>query len=382
MKGKVKVLFVVSEFYQAGAQRFTYEMDKAIDKDMVDLNILCLLPLGHNPAWEDHYFNKHIELGTKIFFLNDIAKPFIPTFKQRIDRKIFNKPFPQEHDGLNNFLDSYDVILFNGEYNYPILARKLTPAVKAKVLISINISKHQKHDNYVHYDKSEPYYFVSGFKDDEIKYELSEFSHYNHFYLPLSIQIEESGRQWSYRPTDAPKIGIFTRLTYTKPLDPFIYAFHTLLNDMPHAELHIFGTGDPQKEGVMKYLKHLGMLDKVKFRGHQENLKETAIKEKLNLVWFHGYYGEPGGFAGFDICSLGLPQLFWNFGDPTDNNVEVFPMYNNINAFAQRTIKVLQNEEEANKLSLSQYEYIREVRNIRKSISGLEALFLTFKSAK
>jgi glycosyltransferase involved in cell wall biosynthesis len=379
MKGKVKVLFVVSEFYQAGAQRFTYEMDRVINKDVFALDILSLQPLGSNPAWEDHYFNLHTEIGTKIFFLNDIERPFVPTIKQRAERKLLNKPFPHQHHALHSFMDCYNVIMFIGEYSYPILAGKMTPKLRAKSLINMHNTKHQKFDNYKDYDKTQPYHFVSGFRDDEIVFELSEFSNYKHTFLPLSIPVNGVDRKWSFAKTDKPKIGVFTRITYTKPLDPFIYAFHTLLDYVPGAELHIFGTGDPQKEGVAKYVKHLDLRDKVKFRGHQKDIKETAINEKLNVVWFHGFHGIPGGFAGFDICSIGVPQLFWNFGNTSDSHLEAFPMYTNITALAQKTKEVLENEEEANKLSLGQYEYIVEMRNIRKFISNLESVFLTFK---
>ncbi|MBS1684568.1 MAG: glycosyltransferase [Bacteroidetes bacterium] len=379
MKGKVKVLFVVSEFYQAGAQRFTYEMDSCINKDLFELDMLCLLPLGHNPEWEDYYYNKHIELGTKVFFLDDIARPFIPTLSQRIRRKLLNAPFPHEHSALHSFLDSYDVLFFVGEYTYPILARKMTQRQKDKSLINLHNSTFQKPENYKDYDKSTIYHFVSGFKDDEIKIELTEFKDFRHTFLPLSINLSDGGRQWHFHKTDAPKIGVFTRLTYTKPLDPFIYAFHVLLDRVPNAELHIFGTGDPQKEGISKYIRHLGLKDKVKFRGHQKDLKKTAIDEKLNVVWFHGFYGIPGGFAGFDICSIGLPQLFWDFSHTAEKGMEEFPMYTNINAFAARTVDILQNEVEADKLSLAQYQYIQEMRNVKKWITNLEELFLTFR---
>ncbi|MBS1593554.1 MAG: glycosyltransferase [Bacteroidetes bacterium] len=379
MKGKVRVLFVVSEFYQAGAQRFTYELDKSINKDFFDLDMLSLLPLGHNPEWEDYYFNRHVELGTKVFFLDDLSTPYVPTLAQRIKRKVLNVPFPDQHAGLHSFLDSYDVLYFVGEYTYPILARKMTQRQKDKSLINLHNTIFQKPENYKDYDKNVVHHFVSGFRDDEVAIELAAFKEYKHTFLPLSINLDDHGRLWHFHKSDTPKIGVFTRLTYTKPLDPFIYAFHTLLERVPDAELHIFGTGDPEKEGIYKYIRHLGLKDKVKFRGHQKDLKKTAIDEKLNIVWFHGFYGIPGGFAGFDICSIGVPQLFWDFSQMSGKGMEEFPMYSNINAFAARTVDILQDEEEANKISMAQYQYIQEMRNVKKWVPNLEQLLLTYK---
>ncbi len=379
MKDKVKVLFIVSEFYQAGAQRFTYELDRAIDKNHFEVNILSLLPLGHNANWEDHYFTKHVELGTKVFFLSDIDKPFIPDWSQRIKKKLLNVPFPDRYEALNTFLDAYDVLYFVGEYNYPELEGKMTPAVRAKCLINIHNSIIQNPANYARYDKSQTYHFVSGFRENEIKSELSVFENFHHTFLPLSINLDDHGKLWSFHDTDKPRIGIFTRLTFSKPIDPFIYTFHILLERLPGAELHIFGNGDPEKEGISKYIRHLGLTGKVKFHGHQKDMKATAMKEKLNLVWFHGYYGIPGGFAGFDICSIGLPQLFWDFSH-SDAGVDTeFPMYNNIVAFADRTVRVLQDAQEAEKLSLAQYQYIQEYKNIQRWVGSLEKLFRSFK---
>ena len=39
---KIKLLFVVYDFYQAGAQRFVYEIDKALDRNKFQIEILCL----------------------------------------------------------------------------------------------------------------------------------------------------------------------------------------------------------------------------------------------------------------------------------------------------------------------------------------------------
>ena len=39
---KTKILFVVAGFYRAGAERFAYEIDRALDKNKFELTILSL----------------------------------------------------------------------------------------------------------------------------------------------------------------------------------------------------------------------------------------------------------------------------------------------------------------------------------------------------
>jgi hypothetical protein len=68
MADKVKVLLIVTDFYQAGTERFTYELDRAIDKSKFEVQILSLLPLNNSPQWKDYYYEKHLELGNKNIF--------------------------------------------------------------------------------------------------------------------------------------------------------------------------------------------------------------------------------------------------------------------------------------------------------------------------
>ena len=118
MKDKVKVLFVVSEFWQAGTQRFTFELDRALDKKRFDVSILSILPLTTNEYFGDYYYDKHLALESTIYFLQDLDILIKPTLKQRIYRKFFGKSLPNEHQSLIKFLESYDVISVMGEYNY------------------------------------------------------------------------------------------------------------------------------------------------------------------------------------------------------------------------------------------------------------------------
>lgn len=64
---KIKILFVVAGFYRAGAERFAYEIDKALDKEKFELTIFCLERQNKmSPLWKDRYYeNLHRELGTK-----------------------------------------------------------------------------------------------------------------------------------------------------------------------------------------------------------------------------------------------------------------------------------------------------------------------------
>jgi hypothetical protein len=105
MENKIKVLFVVSEFYQAGTQRFTFELDSALNKKHFEVNILSILPLGNNTLFSDHYYSKHLSLGSNIYFWNDVDILNRPTFKQRISRKFFGKNLPNERQLIISFFE-------------------------------------------------------------------------------------------------------------------------------------------------------------------------------------------------------------------------------------------------------------------------------------
>jgi hypothetical protein len=72
MKDKVKVLFIVSEFWQGGAQRYIYEIEKNIDKNRFDITILSLRDLGSNMNWDDFYYEHYQQQGTPVYFFNEI----------------------------------------------------------------------------------------------------------------------------------------------------------------------------------------------------------------------------------------------------------------------------------------------------------------------
>ena len=176
------------------------------------------------------------------------------------------------------------------------------------------------------------------------------------------------------------KIGIFTRLDKYKPLDPFFYSFQLLLERLPNAELHIFGGGDPDKEGMTRYIKNLGISDSVFFRGHQESILETVINEKINLSWFQGHNNnKPGGYAGFDICTTGTPLVCWDFMEkPIDSYNEVYPHYKSITQFTAKSYELLTNVQSAETLSMLQFNDISLSRNVSEHISTLYHIYEKF----
>ena len=376
MESRTKILFIVSEFYQSGANRYTYEIDKSIDKSKIDLQILSWHPLNNSEIWDDHYYSKHQLLGTLIFFENEINQLSVPTIKERLAKKLFNKPLPHERKKFHDFLANYSKIVVIGEYLYPFVARFLDEAELKKTYISVHNSIFQHKENYDRYEKKQFYQFISCFKDGMYQNELQDFENYSHVFFPLSIAAENNVFKTQYKLTEPIKIGIFTRLSHTKPLDPFLYAFQLILEKYPTAEFHIYGSGDPEKEGVMRIVKQLDLESNVMFRGHQEDLITSALADNLNLIWLHGYYGVPGGFAGFDICTTKIPQVFWDFSVSSDKFSDArFPMYHQMSKFVNKSLEIIEDATMAEELAEVQYKYIDEEKNIRKFIHILESLF-------
>jgi len=376
MENKIKVLFIVSEFYQAGTERFTYELDRALNKDLFSIEILCLIPLNSSKRFSDYYFQKHINLGTKIHFLDQVNQLFEPTIKEKLERVILNKQFPDERSKIKSFFNQFDCISVMGEYNLKEIYKYITLENKHKLLVHIQNSKFQVPKAYDAFPKEETFHFVSGFHPNQIEFELSEFTSYKHTHFNLNFKFENAYIKPTYDSNNAPKIGIFTRLTPAKPLDPFIYTFQLIVEKLPAAELHIYGSGDPIKEGVTRYVNQLDLQQNVIFRGHQENILKTAVEEELDLVWLHGYHGLPGGWVGFDISTAKIPQLFWNFGNNTGKFHSFFPMFNSLNEMAKKSISILLNPSEAKVLADEQFEYTNKNHNISMNIHVMEELYL------
>lgn len=375
MADKIKVLFVVTEFWQGGAQRHLFEIDKALSKDKFQTSVLSLRNLNTSQIWEDYYYSKHIELGTEIFFLEKVNTIRIPTIKERIKHKILGHKFPPERKSLLDFLNAHDVILFIGEYTYPNIERWITDEIKLKSYICIVNSIVQVQNNYDLYNKSQEYKFISGFNDDEVEFELVGFENYKHFYFPLSIAFDENNSLWKPKKSNIKRIGIFTRLTQHKPIDVFVFALHLLKDKGIDVVLNVYGNGDPVELGFTRNIEYLSLKENVMFKGHQTDLIETALNDNLDLIWFHGYHAFPGGFASFDLSTIGIPQIFWNFTpDLIKKNQDVFPMHSNLNEFVDHSYEILQNPQDALDLGLKQFNYITENRNMKKNIILLESI--------
>lgn len=369
---KHKILFIVTEFWQAGGQRYTYEIDRALDKDNFESSFLSYRDLGTKSDWDDYYYDKHVELGSEVYFYSSFDKEeslLHPSKRNVLKRKkAFNK--------LNEFFDNYDTILLQGEWVYAKFKMIFNANSRKKCHISMLNSISQFPQNYAGFNKNDQFNFISAFNEEAVKFELQGFSSYKHFYFPLGINFSSDSPKWNSSSLNKKRIGIFTRLTKTKPIDPFIYAFQVLLSHDPNYELYIYGNGDPEQSGIMNHIRFLNLQDKIQFRGHQKEMIEVALKDEIGLTWFLGFHGMPAGFAGYDICSIGLPQLFWDLKPNESSNSNVIPMYTNLVSLAEKTNDLFNNHEQADALSIAQYKYVKEEIDIASFIKSFEEYIL------
>jgi len=376
---KIKLLFVVQGFSRAGAERFMYEIDRALNKEKYEVTILCLVKKDKiNSKWFPYYKDKHLELGTKIVFIDSFLITYKPIRRiiSKFKKTFFKKKYKSniETNLFNDYLSQYDVINWIGEYTF---FSSLSKENLKKSLIHIMSARFQNPELYKNFDFEYPYNFVSGFHEREHDHEFMEFKSIKHYYLPLLLKIPFERKPWKFVDSSVKKIGIFTRLDKYKPLDPFFYSFQLLQEKLPNCELHVYGNGDPEKEGMTRYLKNLGITDSVFFRGHQENILETVLNENINLSWFQGHNNnKPGGYAGFDLCTTGTPLVCWDFIEkPIDPFNEVYPHYKSVTQFVAKSYELLTNSESAEKLSHQQFNQISTERDVEKHIHVLEEIY-------
>ena len=364
-----KVLFFVTEFWQAGGQRYTYEIDHALDKSQFESHFLCFRDLNSHLDWEDHYYQKHLDLGSAVHFYSKFDEEHLLLKTSSLRGGLKRK---KNFSKLNSFLSEFDTILIQGEWVYSKFKMAISSTNMEKCHISILNSISQFPENYKQFDKDEPLKFISAFSDEAIKYELKYFTSSSHFHFPLAINLEGGKKKWDASFLNKKRIGIFTRLTKTKPIDTFLYTFQILKYYDPEFELFIYGNGDPEAIGLTDHIRYLNLGDSVNFLGHQDDILESAVRDEIGLTWFLGFHGMPAGFAGYDICSIGLPQLFWDLKPGSEVNNSVIPMFSQIIELAEYSNKLFKNPSEAVQLSERQINYVSEERNISNFIKELE----------
>ena len=377
------MLFIVGGFYRAGAERFMYEIDSCLDKEYYDITILSLEKKSNIVAdWGTRYYEqKHFDLNSKVHFIDSflISKNLYRKIKSKINRLFFKINYQKNIDSyhLNKFVSQFDLINWIGEYTY---LHNLTLENNKKSLIYLMSGKFQNVSLYQGFNFKKQYNFVSTYSDEEVKYELSQFNNYKHYFLPLLLKIPFKKNNWFFKDSTIKIIGIFTRLDHYKPLDPFFYAFHLLLDKIPNCELHIYGNGDPEKSGMIRYLKNLGIQKRVFFKGHQEDIVNTLVNDNINLTWFQGYNNSrPAGYAGLDICTTGTPLLCWDFMEsPNSLYNEIYPHYKNLHHFVNKSHEILTNKHLAEELSQLQFTDVNLNKNIDKNIYRLYEIYERF----
>lgn len=374
MSNKRKLLFVVSEFWQGGAQRHAYEIYKAVNKEIFDITILSLRDLGSSTEWKDYYYKHYVHQGTPVYFYNQVNQKQRYSILDRLKRKLFNFKLLPENWPFMSFLNQFEKLVFIGEYTFPTIERFINNELKLRSFICVVNSIFQVPENYDRYDKSRNYTFISGFKS--LNEEFRGFSNFKHYYFPLSISFKDENRMWVQKTKKQKTIGIYTRLTKNKPLDVFLFALHLMRLEGLDVILNIYGNGNPAELGILNNIEALSLTDYVIFKGHQENLIDSALNEELDIIWAHSYYGFPGGFASMDLSSIGIPQVFWNFTPNCENQeYNEFKTFKDINIFVEYNKQLLNDSSFAQTIGENQYLSIKTNNNIDENIKILEEIF-------
>ena len=358
---KIRVLLAVTEFWQAGCQKYNYEIDKWLDKSKFETEIICYHDLGFNKDWPDFYYSKHKELGTKIKFVSEFEKSFGRIKKTR----------GYDVEALRAHFESFDKVLFQGEYCW-IGYKRFLDYNSQKHFITIHNTRLQAVDNYCGFDKSVKYNFITSFTESQIRFEFEEFDDVNYFYFPLSISAKWDF-EWENSFIKSKRVGIFTRLTKGKPITPFLYSFQAVVEQHPEVELYIYGNGDPEEVGFIDQIKLLNIQDKVYFKKHSTDIVKSAIDAKLSFVFFHSYHKVPGGFASFQLSSAGIPQLFFEMiPQKIFSTLSPFISTNSISVLSEKANELLSSNKIGLELAKSQFVNNRKQRDVEENIFILQ----------
>lgn len=398
---KPRLLFLMRDFVQAGAQRFQYELIRAIDKDRYHVDVLVPIPLDRAEGMfpKEYYYPLVEQSVSRIHSMAEVGgvwhqiRHLIGRAKSRLSKRnplqhlldFLAVRFDARHQQrLRAFLDTYDVVNVT-EYDFCFVKQAISDPDRVVTCVMTARSQTHPRSQFEDYDPYKVYTFVAGWDEVVQKNELSYFLNgYRLINVPLILDVS------GFRPLDRAKkddvlrIGLFTRISPLKPVEPFLFALHLMVSKGLNVHLHHFGAvaqhgiSAIMKDMLIKTIHILGLENHITFEGHAEDIAETCADKGIGLVWQQGFIRHLGGYAGIELMLAGVPHAFFDFETldrswPQGELPE--PYFHEVNAFADFSERVLTDEDFAAELGDKQREHIQKDRDVYRHLPTLYAEF-------
>jgi glycosyltransferase involved in cell wall biosynthesis len=380
-----KILFVVDTLAQHGAERYLYEILKAIDRSKFECSVLCTYPLTDS---NNYYAPLISDLGIKIntFEFGELYPSVTSTWKRKLLNSITyrwlnltgkKKELKERAESeLHKKLEGFELIsilkieVFN---RFPQVFARYPNIVIHLLSWGIQYLKNP-YENL----PDRPYRFVTMIESQkehvlETQFKTITNPKFDFFGFPLILDL--NGRENNYvASTENPIIGVFSRINYDQPTIMFLFAFQLLLKRIPTAKMHFYGKAisDEHLQFYHQTAEILGISHALTFKGHVPDLQRAISDDQITMGWMN-IGNSTLGYSSIEIASFGLPVTFFNIDkhDPLkiDARLNVF---NDLEAFVEHSAAVLF---ETNKLKLESqktHEFIQSKHSSSLNINELE----------
>jgi glycosyltransferase involved in cell wall biosynthesis len=373
-KRPTRIVFVLSQLVQHGSERFLFEICQALDKEQFEVEVLTRKYF----VKRHYYYSKLRELGIPVH-TKLISRRHLRYLIKRIYRKsvFVQKVISRLHSALiereyDRFFDSFDVIAVIGIETYCDALRPLLDANRNVIIHHVS-HEFQFERDYFAECPQDKIVTLDVQQEDEIR--RSRLSRAEMFRFAVSMNLSSRGKVPPPRLiTGEPiRIGVVSRLFRDRPNEPIFRCFAALLQEMT-AILYFYGGGDKAQYDAL--LEELGIQDKVRFMGHQEDLEIAIRRDNLALLWLVSM-GPSLSYASIEVASLGMPMVFWNLSSmsyeeilaETDNALHSF---SNIDRFVEFNRNVLADSSELATLGEKLRTFVRRKFEIANYIKALE----------
>lgn len=381
-----KILIVVTSLQEAGAEKYAYELAKSLDKKKFNVEVLTTNDVFHNTEFPHVYYRKLIDLGIKVntflfkpkekIFINSFFSnlPIIKYLVYRYNRYISNTRYKKKIKSL--FLN-HDIISLIDAPQYYLIKNYIT----SKNYLDIHLMCHQLQFKngliiYKDFKGLEQFNFVY-IDDIQIIEAVNQGVQIGNLYkLPLSLDINSFTLN-NIQVSHNLNIGVFTRISYNKPLDNIINAFYELIKINSDYKLFIFGYIQDKDYYVelLGEINKLGLSEKCFFMGHSSNMYKSCIENKISLVWVISIY-DFIGYAALELCIRNIPIVLSNLY--SDNKLKVIddkdcipPYFYDFEKLAIYTNNLFENKL-LNELLLKEKSRYLSENNLIKNVSNYE----------